>query len=67
MLIFSYSEVHDETTIQVLDRNKKKDTHQGYYWTYLTHNGQLIYFDYHRGGIHWQPNISYNILRVTCR
>jgi len=48
--MYGYDYWHgDETTIQVLDNNKKKDTHQGYYWTYLTHNGQLIYFDYHRG------------------
>lgn len=48
--MYQYDYWHgDETTIQVLDSNKKKDTHQGYYWTYLTHNGQLIYFDYHRG------------------
>src|SRR5581483_11804818 len=26
----------DETGIAVLDSNVKKDTHQGYYWTYLT-------------------------------
>lgn len=39
----------DETGIAVLDSKVKKDTHQGYYWTYLTGDGRLIYFDYHRG------------------
>jgi transposase len=39
----------DETGIAVLDNQVKKDTHQGYYWTYLTGDGRLIYFDYHRG------------------
>lgn len=38
----------DETGIAVLDSKVKKDTHQGYYWTYLTGDGRLIYFDYHR-------------------
>jgi transposase len=32
----------DETGIAVLDSQVKKDTHQGYYWTYLTGDGRLI-------------------------
>lgn len=48
--MYGYDYWHgDETTIQVLDKSKKKDTHQGYYWTYLSGDGRLIYFDYHRG------------------
>jgi transposase len=39
----------DETGIAVLDRAKKKDTHKGYFWTYLTGDGRLIYYDYQPG------------------
>lgn len=41
-----------ETRIQVLDRNKKKKTHGGWYWTYQDIHTVLVLFDYHesRGG-----------------
>lgn len=39
----------DETGISVLDDTKKKSTHKGYYWTYLTGDGKLIYYDYQPG------------------
>lgn len=39
----------DETTIQVLDPAKKQSSHKGYYWTYLTGDGRMIYYDYHPG------------------
>jgi len=38
----------DETTIKVLDSEVKKDTHTGYYWVYMTGDGRLIFYDYHR-------------------
>lgn len=39
----------DETTIKVLDENKKGKTHLGYYWVY--HNGEqkIVLFDYRQG------------------
>ena len=39
----------DETGIAVLDKIKKQDTHQGYFWTYKTGNAPLIYYDYQPG------------------
>lgn len=39
----------DETGIAVLDNTQKKDTHQGYFWTYKTGNAPLIYYDYQPG------------------
>jgi len=38
----------DETKIRVLDSEVKKDTHTGYYWVYMTGDGKLIFYDYHR-------------------
>lgn len=37
----------DETCIQVLDRDKKKKTHRGWYWTYRDPQSGLVIFDYH--------------------
>lgn len=37
----------DETRIQVLDRDKKKKTHRGWYWTYRDPVSGLVLFDYH--------------------
>jgi transposase len=37
----------DETRIQVLDRNKKKKTHRGWYWTYRDVQSGLVFFEYH--------------------
>lgn len=39
----------DETGIAVLDKLRKQDTHQGYFWTYKTGNAPLIYYDYQPG------------------
>lgn len=36
----------DETTIKVLDSNKKGTTHQGYYWVYQDPVERLVLFDY---------------------
>ena len=37
----------DETRIQVLDRDKKKKTHRGWYWTYRDVLSQLVFFEYY--------------------
>jgi len=48
--MFQYDYWHaDETGIAVLDKDKKQDTHQGYFWTYKTGNAPLIYYDYQPG------------------
>lgn len=39
----------DETTIRVLDSDKKGATHQGYYWAYQSHSEKLVLFEYQRG------------------
>lgn len=39
----------DETTIKVLDKNKKGTTHQGYYWVYYDTGRKLALFDYQPG------------------
>lgn len=39
----------DETTTKVLDRNKKKTTHLGYYWVYHAPMARLVAFDYQKG------------------
>lgn len=48
MLHYDYWQA-DETGIAVLDRIKKRDTHQGYFWTYKAGNAPLIYYDYQPG------------------
>jgi transposase len=48
MLRYSYWHA-DETGIAVLDKEKKKDTHQGYFWAYKAGNAPLIYYDYQPG------------------
>jgi transposase len=48
MLQYNYWHA-DETGIAVLDKNRKQDTHQGYFWTYKTGNAPLIYYDYQPG------------------
>jgi transposase len=37
----------DETRIQVLDRDKKKKTHRGWYWTYRDVQSGSVFFEYH--------------------
>ena len=39
----------DETTIQVLDEDKKGKTHRGYYWLYFNSEQKLVLFDYQPG------------------
>jgi transposase len=39
----------DETTIKVLDKDKKNTTHQGYYWVYYDTRRKLVLFDYQPG------------------
>jgi transposase len=39
----------DETTIKVLDKNKKGTSHQGYYWVYYDTARKLVLFDYQPG------------------
>ncbi len=39
----------DETTIKVLDKDKKGTTHRGYYWVYNNSPGRLVFFDYEPG------------------
>lgn len=51
--MYKYNYWHgDETGIAVLDKAKQKETHKGYYWTFLSGDGKLIYYDYQadRGG-----------------
>lgn len=39
----------DETTIKVLDKDKKGTTHKGYYWVYYDTRRKLALFDYQPG------------------
>ncbi len=39
----------DETPIKVLDRDKKGETHRGYYWAYHNSLSDLVLFDYQPG------------------
>jgi transposase len=39
----------DETTLKVLDKNKKGDTHLGYLWVYHAVLSKLCVFDYQKG------------------
>ncbi len=39
----------DETPIKVLDRDKKGETHRGYYWAYHNSLSDLVFFDYQPG------------------
>jgi transposase len=39
----------DETTIKVLDKNKKGTTHRGFYWVYYDTQRKLALFDYQPG------------------
>lgn len=39
----------DETPIKVLDRDKKGETHRGYYWVYQNSLEDLVLFDYQPG------------------
>jgi len=39
----------DETTIKVLESERKGATHLGYYWVYQAHEKKLVLFDYQTG------------------
>lgn len=39
----------DETPIKVLDKDKKGDTHKGYYWVYSSPVNKLVCFQYRKG------------------
>jgi len=39
----------DETPIKVLDKDKKGETHRGYYWVYHNSIQKLVLFDYREG------------------
>lgn len=39
----------DETTIKVLDKNKKGTTHRGYFWVYHNSHKKIVIFDYRKG------------------
>ena len=46
----------DETTIKVLDENKKGKTHLGYYWVYHNSEQKIVLFDYRQGRGREGPN-----------
>lgn len=49
-LVLSAGYLHvDETTIKVLDKDKKGKTHKGYFWVYNDSIHKLVYFDYQPG------------------
>lgn len=39
----------DETPIKVMDKDKKGETHRGYYWVYQDSLNKLVLFDYREG------------------
>jgi transposase len=39
----------DETPIKVLDKDKKGQTHRGYYWVYQDSINKTVFFDYQEG------------------
>lgn len=39
----------DETPIKVMDKDKKGETHRGYYWVYQNSLSKLVLFDYRDG------------------
>ena len=39
----------DETPIKVLDKDKKGETHRGYYWVYQNSLDKIVFFDYQEG------------------
>lgn len=39
----------DETPIKVMDKDKKGETHRGYYWVYQNSIDKLLFFDYQEG------------------
>ncbi|MGH2643889.1 MAG: IS66 family transposase [Chitinophagaceae bacterium] len=50
LLVLNAGYIHvDETTIKVLDKNKKGKTHLGYFWVYTDSINGLAWFDYQPG------------------
>lgn len=39
----------DETPIKVIDKDKKGQTHRGYYWVYQDSINKIVFFDYREG------------------
>jgi transposase len=39
----------DETPIKVMDKDKKGETHRGYYWVYQNSIAKIVLFDYREG------------------
>jgi hypothetical protein len=39
----------DETPIKVMDKDKKGETHRGYYWVYQNSTRKIVFFDYQEG------------------
>jgi transposase len=39
----------DETPIKVMSKEKKGETHRGYYWVYQDSNAKQVFFDYQEG------------------
>jgi transposase len=39
----------DETPIKVMDKDKKGETHRGYYWVYQNSIDKVVFFDYQEG------------------
>ncbi len=39
----------DETPIKVMDKDKKGQTHRGYYWVYQNSIKKIVFFDYQQG------------------
>ena len=39
----------DETPIKVLDKDKKGQTHRGFYWVYQNSLAKIVFFDYQEG------------------
>lgn len=49
-LVISCNYLHaDETTIKVLESERKGASHLGFYWVYLAHEQKLVLFDYQTG------------------
>ena len=48
----------DESTIKVLDKDKKGSTHLGYYWLYHDSIRKLIWYDYHKSRGQEAPDIA---------
>jgi transposase len=55
VLLSKYLHV-DESTIKVLDKDKKGTTHLGYYWLYHDSIRNLIWYDYHKSRGMEAPN-----------